>query len=202
MNNSMRIFKAVSLDVYKQLVTSSLNSKSNPDSVMYDKLPVQVNSELQEGDGFRLKREQSEPLVQGTQLSDSAMKVLDYIPESQKSKSRRLLHILTNSGKFSWNGMGEIVISGKVVPNSNIVDLISAATSSSKFRKMTIPRIQELIQFLLACNVPKYFLGSPMLQKMERSTHENKLPTHSDIARGNSKQSVAWIDYEQSPNSY
>ena len=106
-------------------------------------------------------------LICGTDDNPIAEKILANIPEQQRQKAKRLINLICNSQQLSWNGKGEIQYAGTTVPNSNIVDLISAATATHKIRKMQLAGLNPFVKFLKNVNCPKYFLSTEFLKLMD-----------------------------------
>jgi len=89
--------------------------------------------------------------------------VLQLVNTKQRTKASRLLHFLAQSGLISWDTNGEVLIEGKPIIGSHIVDLVSHAVRPYAFRKLRIVGLHEFGNLLNALHVPKDLLGSPML---------------------------------------
>lgn len=96
--------------------------------------------------------------------------VLRSLPKSLKNMGESLLQILrTHPEILSWNSQGEISIKGKIIPNSNLADLVSMILTNKK--KTDYVGKQNFLSTLQELNVPQlYFKNKHLLSTKEEFT--------------------------------
>lgn len=161
MGTNVRIMKAISLDLYKRLISNQAGGPSN----LYGDIVQQRN--VQTGYGNPTFDGLPSQLSIGDEEHPTTLALLKSIPETQKARSKRLINLILANNTLTWSASGEINYKGKTIPKSNIVDLISTATKTTKLRKIKMPGLLEFIRFLKEINVPKYFLGSEFVKLMD-----------------------------------
>ena len=79
--------------------------------------------------------------------------IISSVPKSLKRKTEVLLNLMQTSNRISWDQTGAVSIDNKVVPGSNIIDLVNDV-----LRRRTTLRnpigITEFKQMLQAINIP------------------------------------------------
>ena len=79
--------------------------------------------------------------------------IISSVPKSLKTKTQVLLNLMQTSNRISWDQTGAVSIDNKVVPGSNIIDLVN-----DMVRRRTTLRnpigITEFKQMLQAINIP------------------------------------------------
>jgi hypothetical protein len=146
MSSNIRIMKAISLDLYKRMVDgSSLNSTVIPSSNVNRDLTYGTNK--QEGGQLPLSSTPSGIESIPTEFfktdinedPETTLTILRSIPDPQRARARNLINAILPHENFKWDETGRIIHNGVKIPRSNIVDLISVATKSTKLRKLSIP---------------------------------------------------------------
>jgi hypothetical protein len=176
MGTNVRVMKAISIDLYKRLL-SNQPALGTP-AGLYGEAVQQP----QTGYGNPLFDGLPSQLSIGDDEHPTTRALLASIPENQRARSKRLINLILASNKLTWGDNGEIKYHGKSIPKSNIVDLLSAATKQTKLRQLKMPGLKEFINFLKEVNVPKYFLGSDFVKLMD----------------GQNDECQSWITYENS----
>lgn len=122
----------------------------------YGKLPVkkEKNDDYEKSTVKKVENENNTTLLNPTQLEDDAANstpsnqtypvqftpshIIQLIPKSYMKKGQSLLdNILKNKQKIWWKEGGEIVVDNQVIPESNIIDLISDTLRPLKRAKPT-----------------------------------------------------------------
>lgn len=162
MGANVRIMKAISLDLYKRLIANQPGGSSS--GALYGE---QVNPNLQIGYGNPNFDGLPSQLSIGDDDHPTTKALLHSIPETQRPRAKRLINLILANNTLTWGSSGEIKYNDKIIPKSNIVDLLSAATKTTKLRRLKMPGLAEFISFLKKINVPKYFLGNDFVRLME-----------------------------------
>ena len=83
------------------------------------------------------------------------------IPNYKKENGRNLLDFLQTLQDFKWNSKKELIIDGKTIPGSNLLDVFEYTTRD----KTRGPPVgwQQFYDFLLKKNVPKSAIGNRSL---------------------------------------
>ena len=80
-----------------------------------------------------------------------------YLSLKKKSKGSLLLHYLENSEDMKWNKDGELIYKGKVIPNSNIMELITHAVQNDKSQPIGI---KTFYKYLSKINISSKLISS------------------------------------------
>lgn len=82
------------------------------------------------------------------------------IPRSYRDRASSILHYWENSGRLSWDGKHQLVLDGRVVPGSNIHDLLIDASSR---RKAASPPVgfEQMVSASRSANIPASLFGNP-----------------------------------------
>lgn len=189
-----RIFKAVSLEQYRRLCEASIPNPTLPTSApasQYHLSQPSTSSVLTNYPQLPTRLDQFGGQQQPTEEVENpeATALLLGIPEGQRSKAKRLINYIFQNKSLSWKSNGSIEYLGVSVPKSNIIDLISAATSPNKLRRLNLPGMGLFVKYINDVNVPKYFLGMEFIKHMDQL--ENlKFPHEEGQCRD-------WITYEE-----
>ena len=191
--SNFRICKVIDLAQYQRLVQgcSSLNPQTYPSHVkngppiqIYGQTPNEYPPPTNEAFlGAGNSRDWDmlpSQLICGTNENPIVEKILSNIPEMQKQKAKRLLNLICASKELTWNAKGEIQYAGVTISNSNIVDLISAATATHKIRRMQLVGLKPFVKFLKNVNCPKYFFSTEFLKLMDDKMPCNDWITFED----------------------
>jgi hypothetical protein len=181
MSSNIRIMKAISLDLYKRIIEgSALNSSITPPSSLLNRdltygTSVQHGGQTTSSSTSGLDTIPTEYLQTNTSDDpETTLTILKSIPDAQRSRARNLINAILPDHDFKWDATGRIIYRGSKIPQSNIVDLLSVATKSTKLRKLNIPALKEFMEFLKSINVPRHFLGVHFAILMDtQSTSEN-----------------------------
>lgn len=99
------------------------------------------------------------------------------VPKNLRSKAERLAELLKATGKVRWDESNRLIIDGKPVEGTNIIDLINDAL---RRRKTFMPHGRaEFADHLRAINAPKELVGNADYWKGAADA------SHSDDSSGN-----------------
>ena len=103
--------------------------------------------------------------------------IVEYVPKAYKSKAQRLLKRLKTHPNLSWNQRGEITWDGRVIPKTNLVDLVNDVLRK---RKLFSPATgwETFAAALRDVNVPREIVGNP-----DRWRYITQTPKQSDWTR-------------------
>ncbi|CAF4869201.1 unnamed protein product [Pieris macdunnoughi] len=88
--------------------------------------------------------------------------ILNLIPKTYIKKGELLMEsIQKHSEKLNWNKNGTVVVSGKEIPGSNIIDLVNDALKPSK--KADPIGWESFSKFLNDINIPLTYIGNLIL---------------------------------------
>ena len=103
--------------------------------------------------------------------------VIDFFGVQEKKRVKPILDkINSQHSKLTWDKDHRLVINGRVIPQSNIYDLIKAVTGKSKTIKPT-PGLQTFIKHLTELNIPLHIAGT---DKVRRYLQTGDIDTHLD----------------------
>ena len=74
-----------------------------------------------------------------------------YLPLKKRSKGLLLLHYLEKSENIKWNKTGELLYKGKMIPNSNVIELITHAIQNDKSNPIGMKTFYKI---LAKANIP------------------------------------------------
>ena len=110
-------------DIYQRLLSEA--SKLTPTSNERQEKEEEKQEKEQNKEGDKLPS-----TLEHLNGNDSNETLLLQFPKTLQSEARRLLQYL--EGHITWNERGEIIINGKVIPQSNIIDLIKVQLNDSR----------------------------------------------------------------------
>jgi hypothetical protein len=96
----------------------------------------------------------------------------DLFPASISNRAQRLLSSLEKVPELSWKSSGEIIVKGKIIPQSHIVDLVSLSVKPLLPKNLNQPGLSEYIDIIKNSNIPRDTLSLPFknLLTTEQST--------------------------------
>lgn len=144
---------------------------------------------------------QTEPVEREVSSEEDVLHVYDHayllrlIPKTFKQKGQFLLDcILKNPDKIKWDNKGTIIINNKIIPNSNIVDLINDI-----LRKLKRPKPlawEEFAKTLIDIGVPLSCIGNRETQEYLKNYTIEQLketPTRTPVSsRAREKRRIDW----------
>ena len=80
-----------------------------------------------------------------------------YLSPKKRSKGSLLLHYLENSENIQWKKNGEVVYKQKVIPNSNIITLITHAIQNNKSKPVGM---KSFYKILAKANIPSKLISN------------------------------------------
>lgn len=92
-------------------------------------------------------------------------------PKKKKIKASKLFEYLTVNNIFRLNEDGEIIHNGKIIDNSNIVELITHAVQNDKTHPIGMDFFYKT---LMKNNIPMKFISNKIGQKIMKKTFFNK----------------------------
>ena len=100
-----------------------------------------------------------QPTPPSTNSKELPNDIMLSIPKTYRTKAEAFLNYLQTDKDVSWDDQGQLVLNGKVIPKSHIVDLMHDAMRKRK--KIKRPKgWQELSRHLAGKNVPKELVGN------------------------------------------
>ena len=88
----------------------------------------------------------------------SAHTIVKTVPGSFRRKAERLTEFLKSSGRISWSDSGRLLVNGKEIENTNIVDLVNDALRQRK--KFAPPGWEIFARELRRMNAPQELVGN------------------------------------------
>lgn len=88
--------------------------------------------------------------------------ILSAMPKSYKSRAGNLLNHIDHSKLLGWNENGELIYNSKLIPHSQIVDLLRDALWEQKFKPIGS---EEFYRGLHQSNVPLALIGNHKRQQ-------------------------------------
>lgn len=85
--------------------------------------------------------------------------ILDSVPKLYHKKANALLKYLQMDKDVNWDNQGQLIINGKTIPQSHIVDLVNDGMRLRK-KKQHAKGWRELSHHLAMKNVPKELIGN------------------------------------------
>ena len=97
-----------------------------------------------------------------------------YLSPKKRTKGTLLLHYLENSEAIKWNKNGELMYKGKVIPKSNIMELITHAVQNDKSQPIGM---KTFYKYLSKINIPLKLISNKQgLYIMKQlSTHQDNM---------------------------
>lgn len=178
---NIRVFKAVSLEVYAQLmkeradhqasqsvsdlygtnrITSNSSNNNNTNSIQMggmENSKPQIHYETPQNEGQLASEDEMSSHVDNEH--NSIFTILPLFTKNDKNMANNLITLLKYKG-LSWNSIGEVVSNGKIIIGSNVVDLITAAVRPGKLRKLILPGLHEFCLFIKDNHTPMHMLGN------------------------------------------
>lgn len=122
--------------------------------------------------------------------------LLRLVPKTFKKKGEFLINaIVQNPDRIRWDNKGAVIIDNKIIPNSNIVDLLNNILRSLKRPK---PLAWELFsKTLIDIGVPMYCIGNANIQEYLQNYYLDDLKVTSNQKKITSPKSHDKIDWER-----
>ena len=112
------------------------------------------------GEMKRKKREEEEKQEVDREGDPTVKDVLESVPKSMRQKAHRLLNRLRSTSGVKWNDRGELEFQGRVVPRSNLTDLVNDVLRQRK-RAGEPTGWEVFADVLSASNIPQDLVGNP-----------------------------------------
>lgn len=110
--------------------------------------------------------------------------IINYINgKVQKRRAEKIIDFLQSNGDLSWADNGNVVLSGNVIKNSNIIDVLSDlvnSTSATRRRNKSPVGLQATLNHFKQINMPESFIGNKSLLS---STPVSKRTRHQTIVK-------------------
>lgn len=171
-------------------VDSSIKSTLN-DSKMSDEEKAQSYAQdIQEFLAYK-KQQQNQlgPTLETEHVAPApkinAISTLDIVktaPKKFQGKAERLAEFLKASGKVSWDEYGRLIVEGKPMEGTNIIDLVNDALRK---RKSFAPKGRQFFaENLRRMNAPKELVGNSSYWAQEEEEEEEEDRSYSDEGEG------------------
>ena len=109
------------------------------------------------------------PVSDSNPSDDTEREIYDSVPKSMQRKAKLLIDKIKSRSDIRWNDKGELVYKRKVVPGSNIVDLVN---DTMRKRKRFQPTGWEVFATgLKEANVPQELVGNPRQWDYMKKAH-------------------------------
>ncbi len=115
--------------------------------------------------------------------------ILMGMPKAFYRKAKSLLQHIKTTGQIKWNKRGEVIIKGKMIPNSHIFDLIRDAMKEYQSFKPTGK--QEFYAALYDSNVPTSLLHNSKRLNEPQSGKGEQIPPGIPDIKPNKKRKKA-----------
>ena len=96
---------------------------------------------------------------EGTGKAKKAMtsRMFLYLSPKKRNKGNLLLHYLENSEDIKWNKNGELIYRGKIIPDSNVIELITHAIENDKSHPIGM---KTFYKYLSKINIPTKIISN------------------------------------------
>ena len=159
---------------------AKINSELNKQTIFLDKFYNKNNSPPSSPQPQQQQQEQQEQQEQQQQQQHSD-NVLNFFGVQERKRAQPILNKLNSPhSKLTWDNNHRLVLDGRVIPQSNIYDLIKIVTGKSKNLKPT-PGLQIFIKHLTDLNVPLHTAGT---DKARRYLQTGEIDTNLDPLLG------------------
>ena len=120
--------------------------------------------------------------------------ILTFIPKNCKQKATSILNVFDHD-KLSWNHQLELVVNGKAVKGSNLVDLIRSVTY--KYKDFNPKGSDVFIQSLSKLNCPQSIITHSKRPPSAAAAAGSPPPPSSSSARpfNKNKNTTEWISF-------
>lgn len=110
------------------------------------------------------------PPPPAAEASEMEQQVIKSVPGNMQKKAGLLLDRLKKTKVLKWNDDGEISYRGKMIPDSNIVDLVTNTMKTRPPKRLGFPiGNDEFAQALKETNIPRDYVQNPnVIKAMER----------------------------------
>ena len=107
-----------------------------------------------------------------------------YLSPKKRSKGSLLLHYLENSENIQWKKNGEVVYKQKVIPNSNIITLITHAIQNNKSKPVGM---KSFYKILAKANIPSKLISNKDGRHIMKKTLDERSNTWRPPGRLNKR---------------
>lgn len=169
MFNKYQKFKKSDFNIGRNIITGTDSKNMEP----------QV--ELSENKNPLKKEEKPKLLTEST--------IINYVNgKMQKRRTEKLLDFFKMDENLSWSANGNVNIDGRIIPGSNIIDIINdlVNNSTSAIRKKQPIGMEETVDYLKRINVPESFIAN----KYRLSSSNASTPLSKRTRSGRKKDTV------------
>ena len=166
------------------------NILRNPDLNIYDKEKM-YSQKL--GDYINMRDNQHI----SKQWSNST---LDSVPKKFQTKAKALMNYMQSDDEITWDNLDQLVLKGKVIPKSNVLDLLHDSLRARKTSKK--PKgWRELSKHFRSKNIPQEIIGNAEWTKENDDVEEGNISTDDQIEQDNLINTSEESDWRTPPNS-
>ena len=174
------------------------NILKNPDLNEYDKERL-YSQKLGEYVTMRDKQHQPSQQQQPQPFNEWSNYTLSTIPKKFQTKAKALMSYMQSDDDIKWDNLDQLVLKDKVIPQSNIVDLLHDSLRARKKAKR--PKgWRELSKHLRSKNIAEEIIGNDEWKK-EKIDEESTSADVQQEKRKIEKHSQDWKTPPNSPNS-
>ena len=166
------------------------NILNNPDLNVYEKEKM-YSQNL--GDYINMRDNQllSKQWSEGT---------LDSIPKKFQSKAKALMNYMQSDDDITWDDLDQLVLKGKVIPNSNVLDLLHDSLRARKTSKK--PKgWRQLSKHFRSKNIPQEIIGNDEWIKENDGIEEDDISTHDQFEQDKLENTSKEPDWRTPPSS-
>lgn len=101
------------------------------------------------------------PIVERSETIPNAQKIdIDIFPKNYRTRANQLLNHIRESTDLNWNEKGELLVSGRPVTGSHVVDLVGDLVKP-KMKHTSTPRgMDDMVEALIMSNAPMSLIGN------------------------------------------
>ena len=134
--------------------------------------PVSLPIITEETPQQQIVKQEAETSIPVVHQQNVTTDIVQSVPKALRSKTELLVNRLVQSGLVSWNDDGVVSMQGKVIPKSNIIDLVNEVVRSRKTPRYP-PGIGQFTNILHRLNIPREYLGRPVQSVTIKKWDEN-----------------------------
>jgi len=109
-------------------------------------------------------------------------KLISGIPKNKRQKAKSLIDFINDHSILGANEKGELIINGKTIKNSHIVDVVQDFVRDRNKQGAVLPPagVQQFAAALRAHNIPKEYIGNNIRKRLLFHSDEDKLTSISN----------------------
>ena len=135
--------------------------------------------------------------------------IIDSAPKQMQNKAKLLVEHFRDNPYLQWDDKGQIIIDGKTVDGSNIVDLVGDAMRSQKRKNYQPVGMTSFVQGVKQANIPSDWIRNESYVKQMRKEQEEsdvsqiddsiveeiRTPSKKKVGKKKKKLMQNWLSY-------